>query len=49
MAILFGSDIVHGIDVPSSSEGSGGDMAGPMKMLNHYPQFQTLGTIHVCP
>ena len=39
IAILFGSDMEHGRDVPSSSEGNGEDIFVPIKMHNHHPQF----------
>ena len=37
--------MVHGLDVPSSSEGSGEDIVGPIGVLNHHPQFCTGGWV----
>ena len=36
---LFGFDMVHGMDVPSASEGNGKNIVGPIAMLNHYPHL----------
>ena len=43
MAIMLGSDMVLGMDILSASEGNGKNIVGPIGMLNHHPQFLTLG------